>query len=203
MAILTPAPINFQQPIRSAIMEGLGLGWSDIEPVAIHFRVSLTAATGLAGATDEFRIPQGRQFLGYEMFGHIGMDVLGTELLSTTATSPLSIAGARNRTLAKAMNARAQLRHLDAEKQRIIDTDVRDSSGVTSITLPLSAIMFGRKVRWVNGNDIAPLIVPDNNRIQCTITLNDVTTIGGTTAAGLQTEYGVTLAGVLVRSSAT
>lgn len=203
MAILTPAPINFQQPIRSAMAEALGLGWMDIEPVAIHFRVSLTAANGLAGNTDEFRIPQGRTFLGYEMIGHIGMDNMSTEALSTNNTALMSIAGARNRALVKAMNARATLRHLDAEKQKIIETDVRDSSGVTEITMPLSAIMFGRKVKWVDGNDIAPLIVPDNNRIQCKITLSDVALVNGAGPAGLQTEYGVTLVGVLVRASAT
>lgn len=208
MAFLTPAPQNFMQPIRSAIAEAFGLGWLDIEPVLLHFRVTLDSSNGAAGNKDIFRVPQGRTFLGYEMRGHVGMNNIGTEPLSSTTTSVMALASVRNRILQKAMNARVTLKHLDCDKMEIVQTDVDNNVG-NGVTLPLAAIMFGKVVKWCRGNDVAPMIVPEDKRLQCNVTLADVAAVGGGTAAngysaaGLSTEYGVTLAGALVRSSAT
>lgn len=204
MIQLTPMPANFQQPIRSAIAEALGLSWYDLAPTMIHFRNVLTAAA--ASATDTFRVEGGWAFVAWEMRAHIGMNSMSTEALSTTATSLLALPGAKNRTIVKAMNARCTLSLPDAEGVGIIETDVQNSTGQLSVDgLPLSALMplcGGAPVRWVEGNDVLPLIIPEDNRIKCVTTLNDVATVGGATSAGASTEYGVSLIGAFIRARA-
>lgn len=201
MAALTPMPRNLQQPMRSAIAESFGLNWLDLAPVLVHFRVALNKDNGEAGDTDYFRVPQGRKFLGWEMRAHIGMNAIGSEALSSTLTSPLALASVKERELIKAMNARLILRHIDMDKMEVVQTDVRNSSQ-RNVTLPLSALMFGG-VQWCRGNDIAPLIVQEDNRLEAEVFLSDVTAVGGVTPAGEETEYGVTLVGALIRQSAT
>lgn len=203
MALLTHAPSNFMQPIRSAIAEALEIGWHDIAPVFIHFRIPLTAATGLAGGKDIYRVEGGYDLLVWEMRAHIALNAITSEALSSVAGSLLGIAGAKNRVAVKAMNARATLKNIDKDGVEIIDTNVTDSTGVTAVTLPLWAIMR-TPVKWCEGNDVMPLIVPEGDRLQCDIKLTDVTADATpVTNAGGATEYGVTLIGGLVRSRST
>jgi hypothetical protein len=207
MAILTPAPFNFQQKIRSELTEGLQLSYYDIIPSVLHMRVTLNALggparpafTGNAG-TDVYRIPGDYGFLVGEVRAHIAMNALASED-TVGATGPNALVGVRNRTVVKALNAKVSLVNADRNDLRFTELDVNNSSANGTILSPLCLASLmpeagGSPVKLIQNSYVMPLIVPGNERLRLTVTLRD-----GNAAVG-ETEYGLTLIGALVRSRA-
>jgi hypothetical protein len=207
VAILTPAPINFQQKIRSELAEALRLTYADIFPTVLHLRVTLggvlnpgPTVTLPAPGNDIFRVPGDYALLVSEVRGHIALNELGSE--STTAptnTGLLNIAGVRNRVVAKALNARMALVNADRDNLKFIETDIANSANPlgTSASLCLADLLpvaGGSPIRFIEEGDVMPLIVPGNERVKLTVGLNDANASLG------QTEYGLTLMGAFVRS---
>jgi hypothetical protein len=207
MAILTPAPFNFQQKIRSELTEGLQLSYYDIIPSVLHLRATLNALggparpafTGNAG-TDIFRIPGDYNFLIGEVRAHIAMNSLSNED-TVGATGPNALVGVRNRTVVKALNAKVSLVNADRNDLRFTELDIQNSSANGAVLSPLCLGTLmpeagGSPVKLINKGYIMPLVVPGNERLRMTVTLRD-----GNAAVG-ETEYGLTLIGALVRSRA-
>jgi hypothetical protein len=207
VAILTPAPYNFQQKIRSELTEGLQLSYYDIIPSVLHMRTTLNAQgvgprplyTGNAG-TDIFRIPGDYNFLIGEVRAHVAMNNLSAED-TVGATGPNALVGVRNRTIVKALNAKATLVNADRNDLRFTELDVQSSSAGGTISSPICLAMLmpdagGSPIRLIQRGYVAPLIVPGNERLRLTVILRD-----GNAAVG-ETEYGLTLIGALVRSRA-
>lgn len=207
MAILTPAPLNFQQKIRSELTEGLQLSYYDIIPSVLHLRATLTAAGGPARpnfvgtqGTDIFRIPGDYNFLVGEVRAHLAMNSLSNED-TVGATGPNALVGVRNRSIVKALNAKVSLVNADRNDLRFTELDIQNSSANGSVISPLCLASLmpdagGSPVKLINQGYIMPLVVPGNERLRMVVTLRD-----GNAAVG-ETEYGLTLIGALVRSRA-
>lgn len=207
MAILTPAPFNFQQKIRSELTEGLQLSYYDIIPSVLHMRTTLNAQggparpnfTGNAG-TDIFRIPGDYNFLVGEVRAHVALNSVSTEN-TVGATGPNALVGVRNRVIVKALNAKASLVNADRNDLRFTELDIQNSSasGASLSALCLAMLMpeaGGSPIRLIQKGYVMPLVVPGNERLRLTVTVRD-----GNAAVG-DTEYGLTLIGALVRSRA-
>jgi hypothetical protein len=203
MAMLTPAPFNFQQKIRSELTEGLQLSYYDIIPSVLHMRTTLNgsgvrpAAVGASG-TDIFRIPGDYNFIVGEVHAHIAMNNLSQEN-TVGATGPNALVGVRNRTVVKALNAKATLVNADRNDLRFTELDIQNSSSGGTVVSPLCLGTLmpeagGSPIRLIQKGYIMPLIVPGNERLRLTVILRD-----GNAALG-ETEYGLTLIGALVRS---
>jgi hypothetical protein len=209
VAILTPAPINFQQKIRSELAEALRLNFGDIFPTILHLRVTLggtlnpgppPTVTLPTPGNDIFRIPGDYSLLVGEIRGHIALNELSQE--STTAptnTGLLNIAGVRNRVVAKALNARMVLVNADRDNLKFVETDIANSANPLGISANLCLANLlpaagGSPIKLIGDGDVMPLIVPGNERIKLTVALNDENASLG------QTEYGLTLMGAFVRS---
>lgn len=207
MAILTPAPINFQQKIRSELAEGLGLSYYDIYPSVLHLRATLNAAGGPArpnflpnAGTDIFRIPGEYNFLVGEVHAHLAINGISTED-TVGATGPNALVGMRNRVAVKALNAKVTLVNADRNDLRFTELDIQNSSSNGAVVSPLCLgtlmpICGGSPIQLIRKGYVMPLIVPANERLRLTVTLRD-----GNAAAGL-TEYGLTLIGAMVRAGA-
>lgn len=208
MALLTPAPEGFQQKIRSELTEGLQLSYYDIIPVVLHMRTTLNstgarpAATFTGGSslgTDIYRVPNTYNFLVSEIHGHLAMNAIGAED-TVGATGLNALVGVRNRTIVKALNARALLVNADRNDLQVIDPNIQNSNNnATQSPLTLASIMpvaGGEPVRLIQGNRIFPLIVPGNERLKLTVILADANAALGAT------EYGLTLFGAFVRATA-
>jgi hypothetical protein len=211
MAILTPAPFNFQQKIRSELTEGLQLSYYDIIPSVLHMRTTMDALpisglpavrpnfNGNAG-TDIFRIPGDYNFLVGEVRAHVAMNNISTED-TVGATGPNALVGVRNRTIVKALNAKATLVNADRNDLRFTELDIQNSSTNGALLSPICLGMLmpeagGSPIQLIRKGYVMPLIVPGNERLRLTVTLRD-----GNAAVGA-TEYGLTLIGALVRSRA-
>ena len=203
MAMLTPAPFNFQQKIRSELTEGLQLSYYDIIPSVLHLRTTLNGAgvrpnaTGAAG-TDIFRIPGDYNFVVGEVHAHVAMNNLSQEN-TVGATGPNALVGVKNRTIVKALNAKVTLVNADRNDLRFTELDIQNSTTGGTVVSPLCLATLmpaagGSPVRLINKGYIMPLIVPGNERLRLTVQLRD-----GNAALG-ETEYGLTLIGALVRS---
>ena len=205
MAMLTPAPYNFQQKIRSELTEGLGLSYYDIIPSVLHMRATLNALGGPArpaftpnSGTDIFRIPGDYNFLVGEVHAHVAMNNISNED-TVGATGPNALVGVRNRTVVKALNAKVLLVNADRNNLRFVETDIQNSSSNGALLSPLCLATLmpeagGSPARLIQKGYIMPLIVPGNERLLLTVILRD-----GNAAVG-ETEYGLTLIGALVRS---
>ena len=207
MAILTPAPFNFQQKIRSELTEGLMLSYYDIIPSVLHLRATLTASgvgprpayTGNSGS-DIFRIPGDYNFLIGEVRAHVAMNALASED-TVGAVGPNALVGVRNRTLVKALNAKVTLVNADRNDLRFTELDIQNSASNGAVVSPLCLGTLlpeagGAPIKLIRNGYIAPLIVPGNERLRMNVILRD-----GNAAVG-ETEYGLTLLGALVRSRA-
>jgi hypothetical protein len=206
VAILTPAPRNFQQKIRSELTEALQLSYYDIIPSILHLRVTL-AGTGArpavvnpGSASDIYRVAGDYNFLIGEIRAHVAMNQLGSED-TVGATGLNSLVGTRNRTVVKALNAKAFLVNPDRNDLRFVETDIQNSSSQFggSVISPLSLASLmpeagGSPVSLIGDGYVMPLIVPSNERIKMTIVLLDPNATLG------QTEYGLTCIGALVRA---
>ena len=211
MAILTPVPENFQQKIRSELTEGLRLSYSDIIPSIIQMRVTMAATPGpdpldpRAGAvlpdpqTDTYRVPGDYNFLVTEIHAHLAMMSLSTENTTGAATTGLTaLSGVQNRTATKALNAFATLVNADRNDLTFVETNIVNSSANGALQSPLCLgtlmpLCGGAPIKLVDQNYVAPLIVPANERLRMTVTMRDAGAALG------QTEYGLTLIGMLVR----
>lgn len=207
MAILTPAPFNFQQKIRSELTEGLMLSYYDIIPSVLHLRATLNATgagprpayVGNSGS-DIFRIPGDYNFLIGEVRAHVAMNALSTED-TIGATGPNALVGVRNRTLVKALNAKVTLVNADRNDLRFTELDIQNSASNGAVVSPLCLGTLlpeagGAPIKLIRNGYIAPLIVPGNERLRMNVIIRD-----GNAAVG-ETEYGLTLLGALVRSRA-
>ena len=207
MAILTPAPINFQQKIRSELAEGLGLSYYDIYPSVLHMRTTIAALGGPArpnflpnAGTDIFRLPGEYNFLIGEVRAHIATNGISAED-TVGATGPNALVGMRNRMAVKALNAKATLVNADRNDLRFTELDIQNSSSNGAVISPLCLgtimpLCGGSPIQLIRKNYVMPLIVPANERLRLTVQLRD-----GNAAVGL-TEYGLTLIGAFVRSGA-
>jgi hypothetical protein len=207
VAILTPAPYNFQQKIRSELTEGLSLSYYDIIPSVLHLRATLTPGSGAARpnftgntGSDIFRVPGDYNFLVGEVRAHIAMNALSSED-TVGAVGPNALVGVRNRTIVKALNAKATLVNADRNDLRFTELDIQNSSSNGSVVSPLCLGSLlpaagGAPIKLIRNGYVAPLIVPGNERLRMNVILRD-----GNAAAG-ETEYGLTLIGALVRSRA-
>jgi hypothetical protein len=211
MAILTPVPQNFQQKIRSEMVEGLRLSYADIIPTIIQMRVTLAGTEGpnpldpragatLPGpATDTYRVPGDYNFLVTEIHAHLAMMSLSTENTTGAATTGLTaLSGVQNRSAVKALNAFATLVNADRNDLTFVETNIINSSSNGAVQSPLCLGTLlpgcgGAPIKMVDQNYVAPLIVPANERLRLTVVLRDAGASLG------QTEYGLTLIGALVR----
>lgn len=199
MAMLTPPPINFQQRIRSALAEALQLNYGDIFPTVLHMRV--TMAVGSSPQVDTYRTPGDYSLVIGEIRAHLAMNALGDEgeQIGVAGTGLLQMPGMQNRVMAKAMNARVSLVNADRDNLKLIENDIANTSSPlgTFGTLALSTLMpvaGGSPIRLIADGDVMPFLVPANERLRMTVSINDDVT------AGLPTEYGLVLMGAFVRS---
>lgn len=210
MAILTPAPKNFQQRIRSELTEGLSLSYYDIIPVALTLRTTLSPTSGALPAarpnyqpvagTDIYRVPGDYALLVGEIRGHIAMNQLGSED-TVGATGLNALAGTRNRLYAKALNTKVSLVNADRNDLTFVETSIQNSSSQGAVFSPLSLATLlpgcgGSSIKLINKGYVMPLIVPGNERLKLSVFCAD-----GNAAVG-QTEYGLTMLGAFVRSRA-
>jgi hypothetical protein len=205
MAMLTPAPINFQQKIRSELTEGLQLSYYDIIPSVMHMRTTLNAVGGPARpnflgtqGTDIFRIPGDYNFLIGEVHAHLAMNAIASED-TVGAAGPNALVGVRNRAIVKALNAKVSLVNADRNDLRFTELDIQNSSANGAVVSPLCLASLmpmagGSPVHLIQKGYIMPLVVPGNERLRLVVTLRD-----GNAAVG-ETEYGLMLIGALVRS---
>lgn len=199
MAILTPAPINFRQQIRSELSEALRLTYADIYPTALHLRVQMAspdAVTLPAPQFDTYRIPGDYTLVVGEIRAHIALNELSNEVVSTGLLASTSI---DSRILCKAMNARVTLVNADRDNLKVIETVINNSANPTGLsgTLSLASLMpaaGGAPMRFIGEGDALPLLVPGNERLQLKVDLVEAET------GLLQTEYGLVLMGAFIRS---
>jgi len=205
MAILTPAPANFQQKIRSELTEVLQLSYADIIPTVINMRVTM-GASGVRPAavltetqqSDLFRIPGDYTLLVSEVRADVTMNQLSQES-TVGATGLNALVGARNRTIVKALNAKVSLVNADRNNLTFVENNLQNSSvnGPLISDLCLASLMpvaGGAPLKLIDQGYITPIIFPGNERIRMTVTLRDPNAALG------QTEYGLALMGALVRS---
>lgn len=200
MAVMTPPPSNFQEPIRSALAEALSLSYADILPQVLNLRVTLDAAK--LSDFDEYRIDGGYHFIAWEVRPHVAMNSLSTEVAAGGAGSLGLIGGVQQRQLLKALNAQVELFNPDREAMRYIETDVQNSAGDLSTALRMSDLMSmagGGSILFASANDIMPLLVMEGDRIRMKVTLAD----SAAAVVGQQTEYGLSLIGAFVRARTT
>lgn len=199
MALLTPAPINFKQTIRSALAEGLRLNWGDIFPTVLHLRVTLDGTLGLpAPAVDTYRTPGDYALVIGEIRAHVAINKPSDEEASPGA-GLLAIPDMQSRVIAKAMNARVTLVNADRDNLKLIETDISNTSSPLGVfgTLALSSLMpmaGGAPMRLIADGDVMPYIAPANERLRMTVAVSDADVAGGAT------EYGLVLMGAFVRS---
>lgn len=197
--MLTPPPINFRQTIRSALVESLQLNYGDIFPTVLHLRTTMSS-TQMSPGVDIYRTPGDYALVIGEIRAHIALNVLSEE--EDGATGLLQIPDMQSRVIAKAMNARVSLVNADRDNLKLIENDITNTSNPLGVygTLALSTLMpvaGGSPIRFITDNDVMPFLVPANERLRMTVTLNDATT------AGPSTEYGLVLMGAFVRSRGT
>jgi hypothetical protein len=204
MAVLTPAPLNFQQKIRSELAEGLQLSYADIIPVVLNLRVTMAATGAMPAAvlptpqSDYFRMPGDYALLVSEMRADVTLNSISTET-TASATGLNAMASVIARTTVKALNAKATLVNSDRNDLTVIETQIQNSStnGALKSALCLASLMpvaGGSPLKFIDKGYVMPLIVPANERLTMTITLADANAAIGST------EYGLTLLGALVRS---
>lgn len=201
MAILTPAPINFRQQIRSQLSELMRLSFADIYPTALHMRVTMASTAGVpnvlpAPQFDTYRIPGDYTLVVGEIRAHIALNQLSSEAAGTGMLASTSI---ESRIVTKAMNARATLVNADRDNLKVIETVINNSANPTglSATLSLASLMpaaGGAPMRFIGDGVALPLMVPGNERLQLKVELDDADT------GLLQTEYGLVLMGAFCRS---
>lgn len=208
MAVLTPAPRNFQQRIRSELTEGLQLSYYDIIPVMLTLRTTITPSSGAlpavrpnfqsAAGTDIYRVPGEYAMVIGEIRGHIAMNELGSES-TVGATGLNSLVGTRNRLAAKALNASVTLVNADRNDLTFVESSIQNSASQGGVFSPLSLgsllpMCGGSPIKLINKGYLMPFLVPGNERLKLSVALAD-----GNVAAN-QTEYGLTLIGAFVRS---
>lgn len=209
MAILTPAPANFQQKIRSELTEALQLGYADIIPSILHLRVTMAgttvvnkAATVLpTPASDIFRVSGDYNFLIGEIRAHLALNSVSTEETGGDLNGFMADASVKGRIVAKALNAKVSLFNADRNDLRFVENNIQNSSvgGPLISDLSLGSILplaGGSSIRLINKNYVMPLIVPGNERLQMRVTLTNAA------ASTNATEYGLTCIGALVRMRA-
>lgn len=203
MALLTPAPYNFKQTIRSALAESLQLSWSDIFPTMLHLRTTMAsggvfgAATLPAPGIDTFRIPGDYSLVIGEIRAHIAISTPSAEVSNPAGF--LALDNFQDRVIAKAMNARVTLVNADRDNLKLIETDIANSSNPLGFSgsLALSTLLpmaGGCPLKFISEGDVMPYLAGANERLRMTVSLNDADT-------GLEaTEYGLVLMGAFVRS---
>jgi hypothetical protein len=209
MAILTPAPANFQQKIRSELTEGLQLGYADIIPSVLHLRVTMSgtnivnkvATTLPIPASDIYRVGGDYNFLIGEIRAHLALNGVSTEATGGDFAGMMDDTTVKGRMIAKALNAKVSLFNADRNDLRFVENNIQNSSvgGPLISDLCLGSIMplaGGSSIKLIQKGYIMPLIVPGNERLQMKVTLTDP---GASTGA---TEYGLTCIGALVRMRA-
>jgi hypothetical protein len=209
MAILTPAPANFQQKIRSELTEALQLGYGDIIPGVLHLRVTLQgtaivnkAATVLPNpASDIYRVGGDYNFVIGEIRAHLALNSVSTEQTGGDLNGFMADTSVRGRMIAKAMNAKVSLFNADRNDLRFVENNIQNSSvaGPLLSNLSLASIMplaGGSSIKLINQGYVMPLIVPGNERLQMQVTLTNAAASTGAT------EYGLDCLGALVRMRA-
>lgn len=209
MAILTPAPANFSQKIRSELTEALQLGYGDIIPSVLHLRVTLQGTTIVNNAatvlplpgSDIYRVGGDYNFLIGEIRAHLALNSVSTEATGGDLDGFMADTSVRGRMVAKAANAKVSLFNADRNDLRFVENNIQNSSvaGPLLSNLALSSIMplaGGSSIKLINQGYIMPLIVPGNERLQMQVTLTNAAASTGAT------EYGLTCIGALVRMRA-
>ena len=209
MAILTPAPANFQQKIRSELTEALQLGYADIIPSILHLRSTLQGTTIVNKAatvlptpgSDIFRVGGDYNFLIGEVRAHLALNGVSTEETGGDLNGFMADASVSGRMIAKAANAKVSLFNADRNDLRFVENNIQNSSvgGPLISNLALSTIMplaGGSSLKLINQGYVMPLIVPGNERLQMTVTLTNAAASTGAT------EYGLVCIGALVRMRA-
>jgi hypothetical protein len=203
--LITSAPLNFQQRIRSELTEALQLGYGDIQPCVLHMRVTVAGSGARpnvaipAPATDQWRNTGDMNFIVGEVHAHLAMNELASES-TVGATGLNSLVGVRQRTIVKALNTKVTLVNTDRNNLRFVETDITsNTAGGGSVLSPLSLASLlpaagGSPVKLISEGYVMPYILPAQEQLQLTVSFLD-----GNATLG-QTEYGLTLVGALVRS---
>ena len=206
MAILTPAPANFSQKIRSELTEALQLGYADIIPSVLHLRATMAGTGGPPAVTlptpgsDIFRVGGDYNFLVAEIRAHLALNSVSTESVAGM-NGMMTDSAISGRMIAKALNAKVSLFNADRNDLRFVENNIQNSSvgGPLISNLCLASLMpmaGGSSIKLIDQGYIMPLIVPGNERLQLTVTLTNAAASTGST------EYGLTLLGALVRMRA-
>lgn len=206
MAILTPAPANFQQKIRSELTEALQLGYGDIIPSVLHLRATMSGTGGPPAVTlpapgsDIYRVSGDYNFLIGEIRAHLALNSVSTESVAGM-TGMMTDSAISGRMIAKALNAKVSLFNADRNDLRFVENNIQNSfvSGPLISNLCLASLMpmaGGSSIKLIDKGYIMPLIVPANERLQMQVTLTNAAASTGAT------EYGLTLLGALVRMRA-
>ena len=201
MSQLTPAPLNFQERIRSELIEGLQMSYADIIPTVVHLRATMIGdGTSIPSqGEDVFRIPGDYSFLVSEIHAHIAVNSPSTETVDGTNFGMTALYGTRNRVIAKALNAKVLLVNADRNDLTFVEASIQNSSSNGSVQSPLTLgtimpMCGGAPIKLVDQGYIAPLIVPGNERLKMTVNLTNAVAARGST------EYGLALFGALVRA---
>lgn len=206
MNLLTQPPPNFQRIIASAIAEAQYASYADVQAVILHLRATLDGTT--TEGRDEYRIPPGFTFLGWELHAHLALNSPSTEptLGTGASTSILEFGGMRERAILKAMNCHFALKNLDATADGLPLLDTTGSSNVASTTchdgleghLRLSTLLppLGGPVQWAVGRDILPFVARAQQRLRATFKLQET----ADTRLNRAAEYGIALWGAFIRT---
>lgn len=209
MAILTPAPTNFQQKIRSELTEALQLGYADIIPSVLHLRITAqgtnivnkVATTAAPGASDIYRVGGDYNFLIGEIRAHLALNGVSTEETGGDFAGMMTDNSVKGRMIAKALNTKVSLFNADRNDLRFVENNIQNSavSGPLLSNLCLASIMplaGGSSIKLIQKGYIMPLIVPGNERLQMQVSFKEAAPTTGAT------EYGLTCIGALVRMRA-
>lgn len=205
--LITQAPLNFQQKIRSELTEALQLGYGDIQPCVLHMRVTVAGDSTFvrpnvpipSPAVDQWRNTGDMTLLIGEIHAHIALNEVSQES-TVGATGLNALVGVRERTIVKALNTKVTLVNTDRNNLRFVETDIQtNSTGGTAVVSQLSLasilpIAGGTPVKLIDNGYVMPYLLPPQEQLQLSVTFLD-----GNATLG-QTEYGLTLIGALVRS---
>lgn len=210
MAILTPAPANFQQKIRSELTEALQLGYADIIPSILHMRITAAGTTVVNKAatvaptgvnSDVFRVSGDYNFLIGEIRAHLALNSVSTEETGGDLNGFMADTSVKGRMIAKALNTKVSLFNADRNDLRFVENNIQNSSvgGPLVSNLCLASLMplaGGSSIKLIQKGYIMPLVVPGNERLQMNVEFRNAAPTTG------QTEYGLTMIGALVRMRA-
>lgn len=191
MGAMTAEPLNMSERIRSHLAETLGLGPDDFISNTVELKVDLDAA--LLTDKAEYQVPGEYRLYIFEIRALIAMNEFQSD--EALGAGVLSIGGAINRTLAKALATQVKLVDVDEKNEKLLHDAGAEDLNATICLGSLIPAAGGEPIRFVDDNDVFPLIIEAGHTLRMDATLAE--------AMGGNTEYGLELVAVLVRTRDT